>query len=356
MEGVVTLKKIFSVLGVIVFVNLTLVGLLFLIVGIVEEMIVALVLGIIMAVLSIVGCVYCGKSVSKINSTESKEFSGLKKEDDNFNNKNVSKCVICHKEIIGKFYPKAFGGYVCRNCTGVLTKQGFSSFEFGNHSLIKLKRCCGVRESITNPILLNDKLSPIEKLQRLVVSNPHISLATNEECYYQQEATAYKEKNVVTGRKSGGSGVSFRVAKGVYVRTGGGNSQVIRENVGEYFDGMLYITNLRMVLLTPKYGFDIPFSKITRIENHPDGFQIYSGAKCYLVLTIDVSTILAILNLIKIDRERKLPSKENVRNTKAQTSSTDLDVNKLRELKTLFDEGVITEEEFNAKKKRILEL
>lgn len=349
-------KKIFSIVGLIALISIGLVGLLLLIIGMVDGMISMLICGIIITLLSIVGCIYCGKGVPKVKSTQSKENSTHQKSNNKSFKSNVSSCVICNKEISGSVHPKAFGGYICRNCTELLTKQGFSAFKLDRYSLTRLKRCCGVTEPITNPILLDDNLTQSEKLQRLVIKDPTISLQIGEECYYQHEATAYHEKNVVTGRKSSGAGVSFRVAKGVYVRTGGGDSQVIRENVGEYFDGMLYITNFRIVLLAPKYGFDIPFSKISQIENHYDGFQIYSGAKCHSLLTIDVLTILTILKLIEFVNGGQLSSNNIVNNTDAKTNSSNSNMNDLRELKKLFDEGVITEEEFNTKKKQILGL
>ena len=349
-------KKIFSILGLIFLIPIGLVGLLLLIVGMVEGMVSMLICGIIITLLSIFGCIYCGKKVPKVNKTQSKDNTIKQNGSNKYSKSNISNCIICNKEISGTIHPKAFGGYVCRNCAGLLSKQGISTFKLDNYSLTKLKRLCGVTEPVTNPILLDDNLTQAEKLQRLVISNPTISLQTGEECYYQYEATAYHEKNIVTGHKSSGAGVSFRVAKGVYARTGGGVSQVVRENVGEYFDGMLYITNFRVVLLTPKYGFDIPLSKITQIENHYDGFQIYSGAKCHSLLTIDVLTILVILKLIEIVNGGQLSSNKKISNTNAKSKSIDSSVNDLRELKKLFDEGVITEEEFNAKKKQLLGL
>ena len=346
----IMLKKIFSTIGYIIAVLAGLIGLLLLIMGIVETIPSMWICGIVFTALSIWGGIYCGKRVPKVkqhakqSSVEPSHAS------------NISHCIICEREIKGTVHPKAFGGYVCRKCTGILSKNGISFWKLNQYTLTQLKRYCGVTKQITNPILLDDNITQSEKLHLLTLKNPQIALQSGEVCYYEDEATAYYEKNVVTGRKSSGAGISFRVAKGVYVRTGSGDSQVIRENIGEYFDGTLFITNFRIVLLAPKYGFDIPFSKITQIENHCDGFQIYEGAKCHSLLTIDVLTILVILELIKIVNNGQLSSSPKSYSTSSKSTSIEPELKDLRELKKLFDEGIITEEEFNAKKKQILGL
>lgn len=110
-----------------------------------------------------------------------------------------------------------------------------------------------------NPLYM--QITPEEKLARLVVPAPGISLNEGEVCYYCKAASAVHQKNVVTGRTSGGAGVSFRVAKGVSIRTGGGKSQVIRENVNECFEGTLYITNIRIILLAQSTDLICIFQK-----------------------------------------------------------------------------------------------
>ena len=170
---------------------------------------------------------------------------------------------------------------------------------------IKIANClCNVNEDnyIVEQNPLHMQISPEEKLQRLIVEAPHISLNEGEVCYYCNTASAIHQKNVVTGRTSGGAGVSFRVAKGVSIRTGGGNSQVIRENVNEYFEGTLYITNIRIILLAPKHGFDLYISKITQLLYKDFGLEIFSGSKCYQVLTADRDNIQELVELMNSQR------------------------------------------------------
>ena len=191
-----------------------------------------------------------------------------------------------------------------------------------------------------------------EKINMLIEKTPSISLLENEVCYYEEKAKAYHEKNVVTGKTGAGAGVSFRVAKGVSMRTGSGASQVVRGNVSEVFDGTLYITNFRIVLLAPKYGFDLHISKITQLLYKTNGFQVYVGSKCFSVLTDDIKTIQ---ELILFMNEHKIFKDEKIINKKTKISERQ-NAEALREFKKLLDEGIITEEEFEAKKKQILGL
>ncbi len=196
------------------------------------------------------------------------------------------------------------------------------------------------------------ELSPIDKINNLVVYNPSISLVQDETCYYRGDASAVHQKNVVTGHINRGTGGSIRIAKGMSVRVGGGTSQAIRENINEYYKGTLYITNYRIILLAPKYGFDLFVSKITQLNYKPDGIQIYCGAKCYSAYTHDVSKIREIIELLndqKVFKDEKHKSTD--KNNLSKKTTTEL-----RELKSLLDDGVITQEEFDAKKKQLLGL
>ncbi len=196
------------------------------------------------------------------------------------------------------------------------------------------------------------KLSPKEKLSNLVVNNPSISLVQDETCYYLGDASAVHQKNIVTGHINRGTGGSIRIAKGVSVRVGGGTSQTIRENVNEYYEGKLYITNYRIILLAPKYGFDLFVSKITQLIYKNDGIQIYCGAKCYSVFTRDVLTIREIIEFLNDQKVFKDEKYKTINKNNLNNQAT----HELRELKSLLDDGVITQEEFDAKKKQILNL
>ena len=238
------IKNILQIIGMIILIFCGLLGMLLFIMGMVESIPSMAVCGIIILVVSVFGSIFIGKKISKTLRPKKQNKINIVAEDNTIND--------------------------------------------------------------DNPLHL--PISPEEKLQRLIVEAPHISLNEGEVCYYCNTASAIHQKNVVTGRTSGGAGVSFRVAKGVSIRTGGGNSQVVRENVNEYFEGTLYITNIRIILLAPKYGFDLYISKITQLLYKDFGLEIFSGSKCYQVLTADrdnIQELVELMNSQKVFKDEK---------------------------------------------------
>ena len=171
--------------------------------------------------------------------------------------------------------------------------------------------------TITDPLYL--QISPEEKLKLLKIEEPGISLYEGEVCYYRKRAFA---KN--------------------------------------FYEGTLYITNIRFILLAEKYGFDIYISKITQFKSSGSSFELFSGSKCYLVFTTDevdnyVYDLVQLMNNQGVFKDEKW-LKEQQKHVNS-ISSTNLNIKQeLSDLKWLLDEGIITQEEFDAKKKQLLGL
>lgn len=108
-----------------------------------------------------------------------------------------------------------------------------------------------------------------------------ILLKPGELVRYACLATLFVTKTKSLGRTGGGGGVSFRVAKGVTVRTGGGASKTIYGDVTEKYDGKLFITNFRLVFLHNQKGFEQPMSKLTGLTPYSDGMELQFGSKTY---------------------------------------------------------------------------
>ena len=174
-----------------------------------------------------------------------------------------------------------------------------------------------LQENYNNPLKM--QIPPDEKLELLKIEEPDISLYEGEVCYYRKRAFA---KN--------------------------------------FYEGTLYITNIRFILLAEKYGFDIYISKITQFKSSGSSFELFSGSKCYLVFTTDevdnyVYDLVQLMNNQGIFKDEKW-LKEQQKHVNS-ISSTNLNIKQeLSDLKWLLDEGIITQEEFDAKKKQLLGL
>ena len=83
------------------------------------------------------------------------------------------------------------------------------------------------------------------------------------------------------GRTGSGGGVSVRVAKGVSLRTGGGASQTVYNDVTDSFVGQVILTNRRVVFLAKQNGFDCKLDAISAITPEGDRLMIQAGAKTY---------------------------------------------------------------------------
>lgn len=108
-----------------------------------------------------------------------------------------------------------------------------------------------------------------------------VVLSEGEVAHFYAPARRYITKTKAVGRTGSGGGVSVRVAKGVSVRTGGGASQTVYDDVTDSFGGVVVLTNRRIVFLAKQNGFDCKLSAISAILPEGNGLMIQAGAKNY---------------------------------------------------------------------------
>lgn len=102
-----------------------------------------------------------------------------------------------------------------------------------------------------------------------------ILFARNERPLYAFENISFLQERVKSSFVGGGAGVSFRVAKGVYLRTGAFKGQPIKtaeiQNIDE---GELVITSQNIYFRGNVKSFKIELKKIINIEAFSDGIKI----------------------------------------------------------------------------------
>ncbi len=129
------------------------------------------------------------------------------------------------------------------------------------------------------------------------IKGSNIVMKRGEICHYCTNVEITKTKNTVVGNVRTSTGVSVRAAKGLYGRVGQSQTQVVRADVTEKTSGMLYITNMRLVLTSSKYGFDKPLSDLTGITPYTEGIGLQFNDKIFNLIVkrpVLVSEIIAV--------------------------------------------------------------
>lgn len=243
-------------------------------------------------------------------------------------------------------------GEICANCVHRLKNRGVS-----HRSAKKF-----TREQFF--ALCDDSIDALERVKPFTILNSPIALKKDEQCYYAGNACGGKIKTVTTGHTGASKGYSLRIMKNVTYHSGGSAGHAVREQVLETSQrGTFVITNQRFILMTPTYGFEVPAGKVGNIELRPDGITLYAGNKAHIVITNDTDQIAFIVTLLSeatAEYERQKEIEESVpkatRARKPAKSAPLSAADEIRKFKQLADEGIITAEEFEKKKKELLSL
>lgn len=117
----------------------------------------------------------------------------------------------------------------------------------------------------------------------------------DEVAYIEQPATLTITENKVVGTTGRSSGVSMRVAKGMYVRTGGSGGRKIYDDITTTYDGILSVTNQRISFMQERKAFEIQLSKLTNTTSDDKALILQQGNKSYALLTDDADIIECLI-------------------------------------------------------------
>lgn len=111
-------------------------------------------------------------------------------------------------------------------------------------------------------VLAQTAISNMMKGVFLSIPVKRLAMKQGENCLFCDHAVSIIEKLRVVGRQRLGGAFSIRIMKGLTYHTGNGGDATIRENVQEYIQGKLYITNKRIVFSADKNAFQRKISDV----------------------------------------------------------------------------------------------
>ncbi|WP_252224505.1 MULTISPECIES: hypothetical protein [unclassified Clostridium] len=162
----------------------------------------------------------------------------------------------------------------------------------------------------------------------LPIVQGNIILKQNEICHYCGNALLRKIKNKIIGYSGGGSGMSFRIAKGVTYRTSGSKRISIRENVAEDYAGMLNITNKRVIFIGEK-GFNHNIDTLISIVPYSDAIEMQFSSKNYIIMTNNGNYIYQIVQRLVDNTEKNVKSKKLPNGLEYYENKSDWNKNKI---------------------------
>lgn len=181
-------------------------------------------------------------------------------------------------------------------------------------------------------------------IDQCIIHDPKIKMDQDEICYYKGDATCLHSHVGVTGYSGGGT--SVKLTKNI--RVGGIGKKAQRGTIIDEYPGTFYITNKRLLLTASKHGFNIKLKDVVSVRCEDGHFQIYKNTTCHEFLTDDMDLILRIIELMGENAKRQLEMEEKEENNDPYEE--------IKKLKELLDMGIISNEEFETKKKELLGL
>ena len=147
-------------------------------------------------------------------------------------------------------------------------------------------------------IMTEEQLQLIAQDQLPIVENTTVMLRANEVAHYITPAWLSITQQKVLGSTGGVGGLSFRVAKGVYLHSGKSASRRIYGDVTNTYQGDLVITNQRVVFLQGEKGFEFPIKNLTALTPIEQGIALQHKSKTYNLLVPAPEYPCAVLSMV----------------------------------------------------------
>ncbi len=168
--------------------------------------------------------------------------------------------------------------------------------ELNKEQLIKIARF--------NKAAIYTDIIPFELKVGLPRVNYYGFFAQPGECLiFAAPASTFEDKNRVVGYTGRSAGASFRVAKGVSVRTGSSGSRAIRSDIRNFYNGDLLVTNKRVIFTGKDDSFECAIDKITTATIlTADSFVLQFGSRSKNI-TVDQAVLTVAYSSITYARD-----------------------------------------------------
>ena len=124
-----------------------------------------------------------------------------------------------------------------------------------------------------------------------------IMLAQNEVCHFMDNA-ALVLKKTEKSYKSYSRGNCYRVAKGVKFHFSAGNVKPIVQEWNEYKEGVIFITNKRIIFVASDNGFEKKLQNLTAVIPYSDAVSLQFRSQIITIMVPQAQLIVMVLKMI----------------------------------------------------------
>ena len=124
-----------------------------------------------------------------------------------------------------------------------------------------------------------------------------IMLAQNETCHFMDKA-ALAVKKTEKSYQSRRHGSSYRVTKGFTLHSSAGNTKPVVQEWYEYKEGVIFVTNKRIIFVAPDNGFEKKIRNLTAVIPYRDAVSLQFGSQTITVMLPQAHLMAAVLQMI----------------------------------------------------------
>lgn len=124
-----------------------------------------------------------------------------------------------------------------------------------------------------------------------------IMLGKNETCHFMDKAALavkQKERSYATHR----SGNSFRVSKNWTMHSSNGRATPIEQEWFEFKEGVVFVTNQRIIFVAPEHGFEKKIKNLTSVIPYADAVALQFGSQTINLMMPQSQLMIMVLRMV----------------------------------------------------------
>lgn len=132
----------------------------------------------------------------------------------------------------------------------------------------------------------------------LPIFNPAtIMLEQNETCHFMDRA-ALVIRNTERSYRTRRSGNSYKITKNWTLHSGAGMTKPVEQSWYEFREGIIFVTNARIIFVASENGFEKKISNLTAIIPYTDAIALQFGSQTITIMVPQPQLMALVIKMI----------------------------------------------------------